>query len=119
MTTGERVVMEPTVELALQALLGEKTQEELDQLIEEDELLEEEIAMEEEVIIEEELPVPDEPLSRDLNDLIIQAQEAYELGQEALREGDWNLYGEKQEELQQILEQMGAIIEEEGLDEQF
>ncbi len=133
MATGERVVMEPNIEMALEALLGEKIPEELEGLIDEDILPEEELLLEEEeeLILEEELPLEEEipseeeppvfPVTEngDLNDLISRAQQAYDRAQEALKEGDWATYGSQQEILREILEEMAILIEEEGLDEQF
>jgi len=119
MATGERVVMEPTVEMALASLLGERVPEELEGLLDQELILDEEILLEDDFPEEEEIPGLLDIEPGTLNDLIIQAQQAYERAQEALRDGDWATYGAQQELLQEILEEMAVILEEEVMNGQL
>ncbi|RME49829.1 MAG: hypothetical protein D6790_22015 [Caldilineae bacterium] len=52
-----------------------------------------------------------------LEQLIVEANRRYELGQEAIRQGDWAAYGAHMSELQRLLQRMaeisGAPLEEE------
>ncbi len=119
MATGERVVMEPNIEMAMASLLGERIPEELEGLIEEDILPGEELPEEEDITVEDELPVYPETEPGTLDELIVKAQQAYQKAQEALKEGDWANYGVQQEILKDILEEMAEKLEEAGWDEQF
>jgi len=83
----ERVVMEENLQTALVTLFGEAP---------------EEIA---------EADVTDRILT--LEELITQANELMDKAESALKQGDWSLYGEYQDELQSTLEKLGGMVEEE------
>ncbi len=79
----DRTVMEPTLEEALTALFGD-------------------------VSTPSETAVPSQPSSQvPVSPSLVQsALDAYENAQDALRQGDWSSYGQYQEELRQLLEQL-------------
>ncbi len=85
---GESVVMEPTLEQALQRIFGQNTE------------------------AQPQTPtggsdVPNEqPEERSIADLAKEAQQIYNQAQESLKNGDWTGYGEAQSQLQKILEQL-------------
>jgi hypothetical protein len=88
---GERIVMKPTLEESLAAIFGEGA------------------APEEP---EEESPEPGEPgegVSREVAELIQQAQAHYSAAQEYLRKGDWANYGTELEELESVLRELGRL----------
>ncbi len=49
---------------------------------------------------------PDTPLPTNLTDLIQAALESHENGQQALQQGDWQRYGEAQQQLESVLRQL-------------
>ena len=89
----ETVVMEETLEKALESIFGSR-----------EDLPPEEPA--------EEPPQPPlEPAGEDLAALIRRAQEVYDEALERQREGDWAGYGSKIAELKQILDELAQLSE--------
>jgi len=85
---GEKIVMEPTLDVAIEKLFGMSRQK------------------------------PSEPDGEyeddDINDLIIKANEAYYDATRASQEGNWAEYGRKLAELERILNQLSTMIQEKG-----
>jgi len=85
---GEKIVMEPTLDVAIEKLFGMSRQK------------------------------PSEPDGEyeddDINDLIIKANEAYYDATRASQEGNWAEYGRKLAELERILNQLSTTIQEKG-----
>ncbi|MBD0335373.1 MAG: UPF0182 family protein, partial [Cyanobacteria bacterium Co-bin13] len=85
---GDRIVMRENLEAALDAIFGQGTSSAV-----------------------AESPSPTEPaavptLPANYSSLIQSAVEAYERGQEALQQGDWQGYGESQQQLGETLQQL-------------
>ncbi|HYI24906.1 MAG TPA: UPF0182 family protein [Thermomicrobiales bacterium] len=108
--TNERVVMRPTLEEAI-AALGDDTAESVDE-IETD--VPDEVT---EPVPDETTPVATEPsgpaAEGDLAgmteaELANEALAAFDRGQTALQAGDWSTYGEEQERLGQVLDELAA-----------
>lgn len=77
---GDRIVMEPTLESALQKVFGGQKEPE---------------------------PVPEEPQEkRSVSELIQKANEYFEKADESLRNGDWSSYGENLELLRNVLRKL-------------
>ncbi|MDX1586854.1 MAG: UPF0182 family protein, partial [Balneolaceae bacterium] len=93
-TVGEQVVMEPTLGLALESLFGQRPEERI-------------MAATETVsrpdTLQSQVPVQDQvqpPTSRQMERFKTLWSEA----QEALREGNWQLFGEKMKEIEDLLD---------------
>ncbi|MPM29614.1 hypothetical protein SDC9_76154 [bioreactor metagenome] len=81
---GEKILMEPTLEEAIERLFG---------------------------IIEEEPKAPDNQYDdTNVNDLIEQANKVFIEASEASKNGQWALYGEKLQELERLLNQLNFVI---------
>lgn len=98
LSDGERVLMRETVSEGLDALLGARP-----------------AVVETEVDLELTAPpLPSLELAEitDIIELALKAQELFEQSQEALRNGNWTLYGDLQQELKHVLEQLTIVSEE-------
>lgn len=86
---GDRVVMRQTLEQSIAALFGEEA-----------------AAASEEGAPESVATPEPSPVPQNLQELVQSALDAYEAGQRALSQGDWQRYGEAQEQLGEALEQL-------------
>lgn len=106
---GNMVIMEDDLETALEVIFGERepTMDVDPDELEVDEPLDPEEAPE--VMMPEE---PEEPVEIDIeipddySDLIDRTVEVYEEAQTAISEGDWQTYGERMAELQELLSRL-------------
>lgn len=80
---GERIVMEPTLNQAIERIFG--------------------------IYTEPEQPVEEEYDNTNINDLIKQANNVFNEATEAQQRGDWASYGENLEELEDLLNQLNMI----------
>jgi len=92
---GDKIVMEPTLELALQQIFGGQVPE--DDIGKEDD-------------VTQESPVGEAPLT-ELNDLIQRANDLYSQAQTRLQAGDWTGYGESLNRLKDTLDDMADKVE--------
>lgn len=90
---GNKIVMEPTLELALQRIFGDRVP--ADNIVDGD----------------TPPPVEGEVPITELNDLIRRANELYNQAQERLQAGDWAGYGETLDELKETLDDMANQVE--------
>ncbi len=80
---GERIVMEPTLEQAIERIFG--------------------------IYTEPEQPVEQEYDNTNINDLIKQATDLFNEATEASQKGNWAAYGESLKELEDILNQLNLL----------
>lgn len=80
---GDTVVMEPTLELALQRIFGEKTG-----------------------AVKPEEPTTEQPIDITAADIAKQVNELYNEAQEKIKNGDWAGYGETQQKLKEAIDQL-------------
>jgi uncharacterized membrane protein (UPF0182 family) len=90
--SNERVVMRPTLDQALAALVAEDGEQ----------------STETPASPSEEVPPPSQTGEEDIAALSQQALDAYQAGQEALQRGDWATYGEQQAILADLLARLAA-----------
>ena len=91
---GDKIVMEPTLELSLQQIFGD--------LAPTGETREPDVQI---------TPDTEIPAVLELNDLIRQAGDLYNQAQERLQAGDWAGYGEALDQLQETLDDMAGQVE--------
>ncbi len=108
-----QVVMAPTLEDGLLQVLGERDDPPPDDdiIVEEPDVPDEEPDLEpEEPEVDPEEPLPErEPIEdADMEELIQRANEVFEEAQQRLQDGDWSGYGEKINELEEILQNLGS-----------
>lgn len=82
---GDRVVMEPTLELALQSIFGQDTGAKTGT---------------------DETPVSEGPIDINAKDLAQEASQLYSEAQEKLKAGDWSGYGETQKKLKDVIDKL-------------
>ena len=130
---GNMVVMEDDLETALDVVFGEREptrevdpeeveadefqelEEDLDYLDDEDADIEEPVT--EEPVSDPETELPAEPLPEevsreipdDYSDIVERTVEVYEKAQSAIAEGDWQTYGTKMAELQELLSHLKEL----------
>ncbi|MDZ7714944.1 MAG: UPF0182 family protein [Balneolaceae bacterium] len=92
-TVGERVVMEPTLDLALESLFGEQPEERIMASTEQ-------IARPDSAQIQDITSQPSPAISAEWENFKTLWNEA----QEALRNGDWELFGQKMDEIESLLD---------------
>jgi uncharacterized membrane protein (UPF0182 family) len=96
---GEKIVMEPTLEAALEKIFGKEEEKP-----------------------KPDIPKPTEPTrpiipdddTTDVNELIIRANDVFERSTEAQRQGDWAEYGRLIEELKAILNRLNELKDVQG-----
>jgi len=92
---GDKIVMEPTLEMSLQQIFGAQVPED-------------EIGRDDDDT--QESPGVEAPLT-ELNDLIQRANDLYNQAQTRLQAGDWTGYGESLDRLQETLDDMASKVE--------
>jgi uncharacterized membrane protein (UPF0182 family) len=94
-TTGDRIVMEPTLAQGLASIFGSEalpTESEVTPPISEK---------------------PEEPITADIASLIEEAQQHYDKAQEYLKAGDWTGYGKELEAMKAVLDKLAGLVAEE------
>lgn len=82
---GDKVVMEPTLEIALQRIFGENTGAPTSQ---------------------DQTPTTEQPTDVSARDLAQRAAQLYNEAQERLKSGDWSGYGETQKKLKEVIDNL-------------